>query len=228
LRGAAFVLLNVLAAAANAQFSGTLSVVSDYRYRGITLSDQKPAAQVGLTYDDPTGWYAGAFGSTVRLAPPAGPNFQALGFAGYAVRLPSGVSLEAGGDYSAFTGASRYNYGEIFLGAAADAVSGRIYYSPRYFGQHGDGVYAELNASQPLIDRIRVFAHVGYLRASYPTGYRQWSKQNTIDGRVGVGIEFDWFHLDLAWVGLNATYAAYQITGTNSPNTVVLTLTRSF
>lgn len=228
LRGVVILLLCLFASRANAQFSGTLSVVSDYRYRGITLSDQKPAVQLGVTYDDPVGWYAGAFGSTVRLAPPAGPNFQAIAFAGYAARLSSEVTVEAGGDYAAFTGASSDDYGEIFLGAATDGLSGRVYYSPRYFGQQGSGSYAEINASQPLMERVRVFAHVGFLNASYPTGYLQYSKQHVVDGRIGVGVDFELFHLELAWVGLSATYSAYPITGSNSPNTVVVTLTRSF
>src|SRR5262245_12059716 len=53
-----------------AELSATISAVSDYRYRGITFSDGGPAVQAGLTYDDPTGWYAGASGSTVHVSPP--------------------------------------------------------------------------------------------------------------------------------------------------------------
>jgi uncharacterized protein (TIGR02001 family) len=71
LRGAAL-LLCAAAQSATAQLSGTLSAVSDYRYRGVTFSDRRPAAQAGLAYDDPSGWYAGAFGSTVRLGSPPG------------------------------------------------------------------------------------------------------------------------------------------------------------
>jgi uncharacterized protein (TIGR02001 family) len=228
LRGTATFVLFVFANAAGAQLSGTVSAVSDYRYRGVTLSDRKPAVQVGATYDDPLGWYAGAFGSTVRLAPPAGPNVQAIAFAGYALRLTSGVSLEAGGDYSAFTGASSDNYGEFFVGAATDKLSARVYYSPKYFGQQANAVYGEINATLPLIDRVRFLAHIGLLRTSYPAIYGQQSEQHVVDGRIGLGVDVDLFHLELAWVGTSAAYAAYQITGSKSPNTVVLSLSRSF
>src|SRR5262245_32129023 len=93
-RGAAL-LLCVAAQEAPAQLSGTLTGVTDYRYRGVTFSDRRPAAQAGLTYDDPSGWYAGAFGSTLRLHPPGRPDsrFQSIVYGGYAMRLDSGVSL---------------------------------------------------------------------------------------------------------------------------------------
>jgi uncharacterized protein (TIGR02001 family) len=230
-RGAAALLFCVFAGGVSAQISVTASVVSDYRYRGITLSDRKPAAQLGLTYDDPLGWYAGAFGSTVRLAPPAGPSFQATVFAGFASRIASGISLDAGGDYSAFTGATGDNYGELYLGVASDNVSARIYYSPDYFGQHASAVYGEINAVQPLIDRLSLLLHVGFLttRAYSPySPYGPRSAQDVTDGRIGLGVNFELFRLELAWVGTSNANIAYQITGSRSPNTVVLTVSHAF
>jgi uncharacterized protein (TIGR02001 family) len=227
-RGSVILLLSLIANAADAQVSGTLAAVSDYRYRGITLSDRKPAAQISATYDDPIGWYAGAFGSTVRLAPPADANFQAMTFGGYALRLPSGVSVEAGGDYSLFTNAHGDDYGELFIGAAAENFSARVYYSPRYFGQSSNAVYGEVNTSLPLFDRLQLIAHVGVLKSAYPYGYRQQSTRNFVDGRIGLVADFELFHLEIAWVGISSRYAAFPITGTSSPNAAVVSLSHSF
>ena len=230
-RSTAILLFCAFAGGVSAQISGTASVVSDYRYRGITLSDQKPAAQLGLTHDDPLGWYAGAFGSTVRLAPPAGPSFQATIFAGFASRLASGISLDAGGDYSAFTGAADDNYGEVYLGVATENVSARIYYSPDYFGQHANAVYGEINAVQPLFDRVSILLHLGFLstRAYSPySPYDSRSSQHVVDGRIGFGANLDLFHFELAWVGISRANIAYRITGSGSPNTVVLTVSYAF
>ncbi len=228
LRGAAILVFCSLASGAGAQISGTASVVSDYRYRGFTLSDEKPAAQFGVTYDAPLGWYAGAFGSTVRLAPPAGPNFQAIAFGGFASRLSSGLTLEVGGDYSAFTGAAGDDYGEIFLGAATENASARIYYSPRYFGQPSNAVYGEINGSQPITAAVRLLVHLGFLRTRYESGYRTQSGQHAVDGRIGLAADFDACRLELALVGVSAHDAAYRVSGSSSPNTIVLTLSRSF
>jgi uncharacterized protein (TIGR02001 family) len=233
---AAAILIGAAAAAgsAAAQLSGTATAVTDYRYRGVTFSDRWPAAQAGLAYDDAGGLYAGAFGSTVRLDPrgPAASSFQAIAYGGYAARLASGVSLEAGGDYSAFSGANDFNYGEIFVGAAAENLSARIHYSPRYFGTSSKGVYGEINAAHPLLDAARLHVHVGLLRYRYdsPYGSRYGVKpaRNTFDGRIGVRADIDRFELEVAWVGVSNHSAGYYITGRNSPNGIVASVTLVF
>jgi uncharacterized protein (TIGR02001 family) len=235
LRGVAALVLCACASGTAAQVSGTLSGVTDYRYRGNTLTDGRPAAQVGVTYDDPKGWYGGVFGSTVRLKPPGGTSsyFQAIVYGGYATHVTPGLSVELGGDYSAFVGANDLNYGELFIGAATESVSARVYYSPRYFGESSSAVYAEINATQPLLDRVRVFAHAGYLRYRYESPYgllppRGESTERVIDGRVGVRIDLDPFQLEVAWVGVNNHIAAFLVTGTTTPNGVVASLSLSF
>jgi uncharacterized protein (TIGR02001 family) len=213
---------------ASAQISGTASLVSDYRYRGITLSDEKPAAQLGLAYDDPLGWYAGAFGSTVRLASPANTAVQAMVYAGMATRLASGISLDAGGDYSSFTRAAADNYGEIYLGIARDNLSARLYYSPNYFGQHANAIYGEFNGAQPLFGGVRLLAHVGILSTRSDYVYGAPSKPHIVDGRVGVGIDIDFCRVELTWVSVSNSSAGHGVTGSSSPNTVVLQVSRAF
>jgi len=217
---------------AHAQFSGTLSGVTDYRYRGVTFSDRRPAAQAGLTYDDSSGLYAGVFGSTVRLDPPGRSNsrFQTIAYGGYAMRLASGVSLEAGGDYSAFAGSSDLNYAEFFVGASTENLNARLYLSPRYFGTTSTGTYGEVNATQPLVDSLRLHLHVGFLRYryDYPPQYGLSPTKNVFDARIGLRADIDRFQLEIAWVGVNNHSAAYFITGRNTPNGIVAALTFSF
>ena len=227
-RSAAALLSLLIAGSAAAQVAATASVTTDYRYRGITLSDRKPAVQGGATWDTSIGAYAGAFASSVRLAAPAGTNAQIIAFAGYARRLTPDASFELGGDYVAFTAAADENYGEIFVGAAYAGVSGRVSYSPRYFGQSASGTYAEIDAAPQLSERIRLVAHAGVLRARYEHYYGSSGVQNFVDGRIGVAIDFDAFRMQLAWVGVNNHDAGRALTGTTSPNTVVLTITRAF
>lgn len=218
----------LLAGSAAAQLAATATIASDYRYRGVTLSDRKPAVQGGATWDAPGGAYAGLFASSVRLAAPAGANAQIVAFAGYAARLDAAASVELGGDYAAFTAAADDNYGEIFVGATYAGISGRLSYSPRYFGQSSGGTYAELEASTTLAERVRLVGHAGVLRTRYETYYGLSSTQNVFDGRVGVAVDFEWFRAQLAWVGVSNHNAGRAIAGTTSPNTVVLTLTRAF
>ena len=69
LRGAVALWTLLCASEACAQVSGSVTLVSDYRYRGISLSDGRPTAQLSVAYDRPDGWYMGAFASRVRLRP---------------------------------------------------------------------------------------------------------------------------------------------------------------
>lgn len=45
-------------------FSGNLSLVSNYVFRGETRSDDKPAIQGGIDYDSPAGFYVGTWASS--------------------------------------------------------------------------------------------------------------------------------------------------------------------
>lgn len=210
------------------QWSGSLSAVSDYRYRGVSLTGNDPAAQATLNYDDPSGLYAGAFVSNVRLPNAPGREAQVIAFAGYAWQLPSGVSGEAGVDYSAFTRTHGYDYPEIYLGFASGNVNGRVYYTPRYFGRFGDAVYGELNYAQPLVDRFRFVAHGGVLHSRRYDSYRGSGDRATFDARTGVGVDLDAFNLEIVWVGLSNAQSAYAFVASGRRNGVVVTLTRSF
>lgn len=78
---------------------GEIGVVSDYRYRGYSLSDEEPAIQGGLTLSLAGGFYAGVWGSSI--ADYAGADIE--------VDLMAGVAFSAGGlDWD--VGVIRYSY----------------------------------------------------------------------------------------------------------------------
>lgn len=210
-----------------AQLSGTVSVLSDYRYRGISLSGNGPAAQLGLAYDDAQGWYAGTFLSTVKLERYQTRGAQAISFAGYAWRMPSGLSLEAGAVYSVVTASPRYDYPEVYAGFAVQNVSGRLYYSPRYFGQDAAAVYGELNLAQPMVENVRLLAHVGAL-GSHANKYYGNPPGPLVDSAVGVGIDWQGFTLQLSWAAVNHSSGAYATNGVERRSGIVASLSRSF
>ena len=55
----------------SARVSGSVAVVSDYLFRGVSLSEGRPAAQLNVNYDDASGWYAGGFASSTYNSPPS-------------------------------------------------------------------------------------------------------------------------------------------------------------
>src|SRR4051812_29639466 len=98
-----------------AQTGGSISLVSDYRFRGESLSDEHPEPQLALSYDHSSCLYAGAFVSKVDLEENRSDT-QTNVYAGYAGRLSSRTSWEFSASESMLANASYWNYGEIYAG----------------------------------------------------------------------------------------------------------------
>jgi uncharacterized protein (TIGR02001 family) len=179
-----------------------VSAVSDYRFRGITLSDDAPAAQAALLYDFSSGLYVGGFASTVRLAPDFTTGLQALGLVGYALRGPGNVSWDVGALYTDFSKPGGLGYSDFYVGAAATEWSVRLSYSPRYFGQSYSATYVELNLTPFSEGKWTPLLHLGWLAQNAAPPYVPRSRW---DGRIGLAYNFEVVTLQLSWVAASNT-----------------------
>jgi uncharacterized protein (TIGR02001 family) len=214
-----------------AQVAGSVAVVSDYRFRGASLSDGKPALQLGLGWEREDGWYAGAFASSVRLY--AHADMQLLAYLGYARRLRDGLSWEAGAEYATFRRYSTDNYPELYVGLASERLSGRLYYAPRYFGEDDAVVYVELNANQPLDAHWRLLGHVGWLQRlkHVEAAADEAAQRRRVDARVGIGAAFGKFDLQLARIasdGSRGRYSGYPEAAGGDEGAWVLSVSRAW
>lgn len=182
---------------ARAQMTGSATLVSDYRFRGVSLSDDRPSAQLAFDYDWPgNGWYAGGMLSGVRLDPRQA--VQLLAYGGYAQRITADTSVEAGARYVRFTGREAYAYAETYVGVAFRQLVGRVYYAPNYFNAGYPAWYAELNDSHALAGRWYAFAHLGYLRRSGAVAEYHISRFRS-DMQLGIGLALAPCRLQLSW-----------------------------
>lgn len=184
--------LCLAASAAQAQVSGSAGIVSDHLYRGISLSSGKPAARLSLDVDDARGWFAGGQVVSGQLAQQSHRNAQWLGYAGYARRLASGLSWEAGMSAYAFHGAPSWNFREVFAGLSFDDYAVRLHYAPDYLGFGERTVYAELNGGAQLAPDWRLFWRGGYLCAPGNAG------GNRLEGRIGAARSRDGWQMQLS------------------------------
>ncbi|WP_168710148.1 TorF family putative porin [Massilia sp. Mn16-1_5] len=169
---------------AQAQTSITLGLVSEYSLRGLSLSDGRPAPQLRIDHDTDSGWYGGAFVSRMALrASPA--TALAIGYAGYARRLPSGWSWDAGVKRAVFLRDARNSYVEAYAGISHDDAGARLSLSPAYYGA-GRSAYFELNGVQPLGERWRLSGHAGLLH--WLSGYGA-AARNRIDLRAAIATD---------------------------------------
>ncbi|MEO6968324.1 MAG: TorF family putative porin [Rhodanobacteraceae bacterium] len=219
----------LFATQALARVSGSVALLTDYRYRGISLSDDSSAAQIDLDWSAPDGWYAGAFASSVRLAPYYHDDAQGLGYAGYARRIDADWNWEAGAAYAGFSRHHQYDYPEAYLGLVSAPLQFRIHYAPRYFGQGPPVVYAELDGARALTDHWRLLGHIGVLRRN--GGAVDGVSRHRYDARAGVGARIGAFDLQLAWVaaGGGKYYAfGYPSIRISRDNAVVLSVSRAW
>jgi uncharacterized protein (TIGR02001 family) len=185
-------------AGALAQTGFSASLVSDYRYRGMSLSDGLPVAQLAVNHDTASGAYFGLAVSGARLRY-AETNAQAVAYAGYAGRLGAAFSWEAGFSATAFSRAARYGYREAYVGIGVERLSARVYLAPNYFGIGGRALYTELNGSYPLSAKVDLVAHAGHLRAAERNEYRPFAPDPYTDLQAGLSAVHDNWTTQLTW-----------------------------
>lgn len=220
--------LLALHACAQAQVSGSVALVSDYQYRGVSLSRGTAAPQLTLAYDHPDGWYVAGFAARIRSRYAPSTQAQYIGYAGFARRLASGRSWEAGVASHATPASPELNYREVFGGLASERVSARLSYSSSYLGTGTSTAYAEINASHPLRENLRLFVHGGYL-ASLDEARGAWPLRRA-DARIGLGLDLQSWQIQLSWNHARrwrAERADYAVTGSGAKD-VVLGIARRF
>jgi uncharacterized protein (TIGR02001 family) len=89
--------------------TGGAAVVSDYRFRGVSLSDKDFALQPYLTVKHESGLYVGAWGS--NLAENAGDDVEVDLYAGFSGG--EDLTYDIGATYYVYPGVSSVNYVEV-------------------------------------------------------------------------------------------------------------------
>ena len=147
------------AAPAEADVGAAVSVFNDARFRGFSISDHHPVGLVDLSYDDASGAYLAASGTAVASSDGVHPLALIVN-GGFAKRLQSGITIDAGivhSEYSHYSSAlSGRSYTEVYGGVSRKSVSGRLYFSPHYFGTGHATLYGELDNNVGLARKLRL------------------------------------------------------------------------
>jgi len=150
--------------------TATPAVSSDYLFRGISQTRNRPAIQGSFEALHDSGLYAGAFASNVAFAGTdarqeldllAGYRFEALG-----------IAWDIGAIYYTYPGYTRANgtqeidylEGAVKASKRFDPVTllGALYVSPNFFGRSGTGVYLEGGADVALPLGFTASGRFGY------------------------------------------------------------------
>jgi uncharacterized protein (TIGR02001 family) len=191
------VLLPCAAVADPGQLAASVTLESDNRLRGVSLNDQRPALRLGLGYDHPSGWFAGASAANARLEG-GEAGVELVGSVGRAWRTGGGPSWELGTSAAHFSADAGYDYVEAFGGVTIGPWNARLSISPDYFGRHVRTAYAELNGAFGLGDGLRLFGHLGALGRLGGAMSGPAAQRGRQDAQLGVGLRVQAWDLQLA------------------------------
>lgn len=206
--------------------SANVGVVSDYRYRGISYSDEHPALQGNLDWTHDSGVYLGTWASSVDFTD-ADAEIDLYG--GYAFdQGPYNVDVGLIGYYFPGAADSRdYDYyeGKLAVSRSFGQVNttGALNYSPDYFAGSGDALYASFGADAPVLDTgFKVQGHAGYQWIDDELAY---GASDYADWSVGVSYDLYGFDLGLKYTDTNI---ANRFCPDNCDATAIFSVSRSF
>lgn len=165
-----------------AEFSGYVTLTSDYVKRGVTQSDGNPAFQIGADFNFENGLFLGVWGSTVDIAngPSTQRDVEINYYAGYVFNASNSWQFSVGAvayDYPGQSGFFNYNYEEYSLGANFDdRVWLEVAYSPDLYNTGLSSTNVDLFAEWPINSVWAIAGGAGYYDTSNLTGsaYQYW------------------------------------------------------
>lgn len=207
--------------------TGSAGVVSQYRFRGISQSNNRPAVQGSFTVAHSSGFYVSTWGSSAS----AGNSVVNIGgteidvYGGYTHALGhSGFTIDVGGYGYLYPGAPGGNYYELYGSLAktygpATAKVG-VYFAPNQenTSRSNTYVYGELSGGIPGTP-ISLHAHLGHTGGAF-----DYAGKDYLDYTVGASYKWKALTFDISAVGTNISRSDTRFnpfldqTGTPSPH----------
>lgn len=198
---------------ARAEVSSTITIASDYDFRGITQNALDPAFQASLDWSGESGLYAGLWGSNINFGEDGGEGFDPVDLnveidliLGYAGNFTENFGYDVGATYYKYLGndddeaSVDFDYLEVYTGLSYKILSGQIWYSPDFSNSGESAWYGELNAEVPVVWDVSLVLHAGYNFGDY------WKKTDEIgydefyDYSVGLARSFGRFDFEVKYI----------------------------
>lgn len=192
--------------------TGSAAVVSQYRFRGLAQSDNKPAVQAALTLSHSSGFYISTWGSSASAgtAPINIGGTEIDVYGGYTKSIgDSGVTVDVGVYGYLYPGATAGNlyefYGSLAKSYGPATAKVGVYFAPaqKVFNynwsstsRHNTYIYGDLSTGIPGTP-LTLHSHLGHTAGGFEFGKKY------IDYNVGVTMKWKSLALDASIVGTN-------------------------
>lgn len=228
-----------------AQFAVSATLESQYRVQGVSLTNGEPDARIGVSYDHPSGVYAGA---SAIIGDTAGAGVQSLGylgFLGFARQTSTGLDWDLGitnsditlyiptreiNQYPASASSAklqeyRFDYTDLYAGISGRNLGVKVYFSPNHLGQGVTTTYLDLSGVVRPVSRLRLYMHAGALTPL--SGGSGTFRREQFDFGPGAAWEFRHGEIALTWSAATPG-VEYPAGVPQRRNALVLSLTGSF
>lgn len=208
--------------------SGSVALVSEYRFRGVDLSDSDPAIQGSIGVSHSSGLYVGTWASSLDEATGYG-HTEIDFYAGWKGEVTPGVTLDAGATYYFYPNALPGDYDIIEFytkagfGIGPASLTLGVAYAPEQdsldFGGPRDNLYLSADVGVGIPDTpLSLTAHAGYTDGSltYTANSKAWDWSVGASAALGSGLS------------LGAAYTGVEGSGTFADDAFVATLSASF
>jgi uncharacterized protein (TIGR02001 family) len=220
---AAAALVPSFGAAEEPALTGNLSLVSDYRFRGISQTVREPAVQGGFDWSSPAGFYLGNWNSNVSgQIYPGGAGLEMDFYGGYKFEAAKGVTVDIGGLYYFYPGArydgltnKKFDNFEVYAGVGFGDFSVKAFYGVTdFFGLDATtgtktskgSTYVEANYATEIAAKLTLGLHVGR------QAVRNYGALDYTDYKAGLTYDWGGWMLGAAIVGTDAEKGTYQVT----------------
>lgn len=220
LGASAFALIAASSAIAQAPtVEANVALVSDYRFRGVSLSDEAIAIQGGFDMGFENGFYIGTWASSIE---PVGNSELELDFYGGYGWEAGALSFDVGVIGYFYPGAEDVAYGEVYGAVSADtgpvASSFGIAYAPEQDNiGDDDNLYLSYSGELPLGDSgLTASASLGYETGAFGDpdgdGDDKWDWSIGIGGTFAIGLDWSFAYVDTTEDGeMNEATAVFTI-----------------
>lgn len=179
--------------------TGGVAVVSDYRFRGVSLSDKDFAVQPFLTVSHESGFYVGVWGS--NLAENPGDDVEIDLYAGFAGG--DAVTYDIGATYYVYPGVSSFNYfeftGKLGTTVGPATIGGQVSYVPSQDNTgNNDNIYVATNAAFAIPNTpVTLTGSIGIEDGAFS------GPDEKLDWSLGANAAISGFTLGVAYVDTN-------------------------
>jgi uncharacterized protein (TIGR02001 family) len=222
---------------AAAQVTGNMSLVSDYRFRGLSQTFEEPALQGGFDYAHSSGLYVGNWNSSISDTFFAGSPLEMDFYGGYKGSAGA-LGYDVGILYYYYPGSNLAGVGtidntELYAGVSWNWLSAKIYYAVSDFFGAADtdgSSYIDLSANYALANGWAVNAHVGQQKI------KNQSALDYTDYKIGITKDVGGWVFGASFVDTDADEAQAFFTPANatgevkhiSDSTIVFSVSKTF